>query len=128
MIKNVKNVILVSGLVLAIMFCLVSPVFATDTNNAVDLPIISNNEATTDNNEQVNNQEENNTVANNEENNTEPELNNENVNNSNTNTAANGTLPQTGVTEDSTIIFFIAICIISAIYAYKKIRDYKNIK
>ena len=40
MIKNVKNVILVSGLVLAIMFCLVSPVFATDTNNAVDLPII----------------------------------------------------------------------------------------
>ncbi len=126
MIRNVKNVILVSGLVLVIMFGLVSPVLATDTNGAVDLPIISNNEVTTGNNEQSNNQETNNTVANNEVNNTEPELNNENVNNSNT--VANGTLPQTGVTEDATIIFFIAICIISAIYAYKKIRDYKNIK
>lgn len=121
MIRNVKNVILVSGLVLVIMFGLVSPVLATDTNGAVDLPIISNNEVTTGNNEQANN-----TVANNEVNNTEPELNNENVNNSNA--VANGTLPQTGVTEDATIIFFIAICIISAIYAYKKIRDYKNIK
>lgn len=35
-------------------------------------------------------------------------------------------LPQTGVTEDITVMFFIVVCTVSAIYAYKKIRDYKN--
>lgn len=35
-------------------------------------------------------------------------------------------LPQTGVTEDITVMFFIVVCAVSAIYAYKKIRDYKN--
>lgn len=33
-------------------------------------------------------------------------------------------LPQTGVTEDITVMFFIVVCGISAVYAYKKIRDY----
>ena len=36
------------------------------------------------------------------------------------------TLPQTGVTEDIIVMFFIVVCTVSAIYAYKKIRDYKN--
>lgn len=47
-----------------------------------------------------------------------------------TNTSTNGVtgnnLPQTGVTEDITVAFFIVVCAISAIYAYKKIRDYKS--
>lgn len=34
-------------------------------------------------------------------------------------------LPQTGVTEDITVMFFIIVCVIISIYAYKKIRDYK---
>lgn len=34
-------------------------------------------------------------------------------------------LPQTGVTEDITVMFFIVVCAIVSIYAYKKIRDYK---
>lgn len=34
------------------------------------------------------------------------------------------TLPKTGVTEDITVMFFIVVCAVSAIYAYKKIRDY----
>lgn len=33
-------------------------------------------------------------------------------------------LPKTGVTEDITVMFFIVVCAVSAIYAYKKIRDY----
>ena len=43
-----------------------------------------------------------------------------------TNTSENNdeTLPETGVTEDITVMFFIVVCIISAIYAYKKIKDY----
>lgn len=45
----------------------------------------------------------------------------------NTNRAGSSgnSLPQTGVTEDITVMFFIVVCIIAAIYAYKKIRDYK---
>ena len=42
-----------------------------------------------------------------------------------TNTEAANDLPQTGVTEDITVMFFIVVCVILAIYAYKKIRDYK---
>lgn len=34
-------------------------------------------------------------------------------------------LPQTGVTEDITVMFFIIVCVISAVYAYRKIRQYK---
>ena len=36
-------------------------------------------------------------------------------------------LPQTGVTEDITVMFFIVVCGIAAIYAYKKIRDYQRL-
>lgn len=44
----------------------------------------------------------------------------------NTTTNTNGnTLPQTGVTEDITVMFFIIVCVVSAIFAYKKIRDYR---
>lgn len=35
-------------------------------------------------------------------------------------------LPQTGVTEDITVMFFIIVCVILAIYAYKKIKDYNK--
>lgn len=42
------------------------------------------------------------------------------------NTTSGNDLPQTGVTEDITVMFFIIVCVIVAIYAYKKIRDYKS--
>ena len=42
-----------------------------------------------------------------------------------TNTESANNLPQTGVTEDITVMFFIVVCVILAIYAYKKVRDYK---
>lgn len=45
------------------------------------------------------------------------------INNTTENLA--NTLPKTGVTEDITVMFFIVVCAVSAIYAYKKIRDYK---
>lgn len=40
-------------------------------------------------------------------------------------TESGNNLPQTGVTEDITVMFFIVVCLIVSIYAYKKIRDYK---
>lgn len=36
----------------------------------------------------------------------------------------NNDLPQTGVTEDITVMFFIIVCVVSALYAYSKIRKY----
>lgn len=57
--------------------------------------------------------------------------NNTNNNNSNnevyngTNTNDNSGIPYTGVND--TIIFVIIACGISAVFAYKKIKDYKNI-
>lgn len=61
---------------------------------------------------------------------------NNSVNNNNTNTNTNTAkkynttnttdLPQTGI-EDYNVGILLVICIVSAIYAYKKITDYKNI-
>ena len=35
-------------------------------------------------------------------------------------------LPQTGLTEDITIMFFIVLCVASAVFAYVKIRKYNE--
>ena len=103
--KN-KKIILVVALIIAILIAIVPVVKASDEN-----PLIITGTGN----------EENNEVAN------TPVLNNETANtNTNTNAAENK-LPQTGVVEDTTLFVFIAICIISAIYAYVKIRNYKNI-
>ena len=54
-----------------------------------------------------------------------PANTNTNTNITKTNTKTNNTnttLPQTGI--DSSIVFVIVACGISALYAYKKIRDY----
>ena len=51
--------------------------------------------------------------------------NNTNTNNINTNNNTNTNktaMPNTGV--DYSVVFIIAVCGISAVYAYKKIRDY----
>ena len=44
-----------------------------------------------------------------------------------TNTNTNTTLPKTGVTDGYVVAILVTVCAISAIYAYRKIRDY-NIK
>ena len=45
-----------------------------------------------------------------------------------TNNVINNTekLPQTGLTEDITIMFFIVLCVASAVFAYVKIRRYND--
>ena len=54
---------------------------------------------------------------------------NNTTNNTNgTNNVVNNTekLPQTGLTEDITIMFFIVLCVASAVFAYVKIRKYNE--
>ena len=48
------------------------------------------------------------------------------TNSTNRTGSAENDLPQTGVTEDITVMFFIVVCVIAAIYAYKKITDYRS--
>ena len=58
-------------------------------------------------------------------NNTNSNANNNTNNNSNANNNTNTGIPYTGV--DNSVIFVIVAFGISALIAYKKIRDYKNI-
>lgn len=110
----VVMIVFVSCLLVAMSF----EVKATSDSNPID--ISGNLDITLDENETT----------------TEPDLNttnetanveeNSQVIQPDTNTTENvtETLPKTGVTEDITVMFFIVVCVVSAIYAYKKIRDY----
>ena len=55
--------------------------------------------------------------------------NNTNTNSSsyNTNTNTNTNLPSTGIADSGATIALIVVLAISGVYAYKKLRDYKNI-
>ena len=81
--------------------------------------VMAINEDDTNNTQNATNDEK--PAANNEK----PTINDE-PNTENTNVAENK-LPQTGVAEDTTLFVFIGICLVSAIYAYTKIKNYKNI-
>lgn len=117
MLKSKKIVIIM--LILFLLVSLSTQVRAS-SDNPVDLPILSGNE--TDENAITANEIAANQIAANEA------ATNSQVIQPTTNTAgssySNNSLPQTGVTEDITVMFFIIVCVISAIYAYKKIRDY----
>lgn len=109
MTKKILSVILIISLLFVV---LQTSVFATDLDfNSIlggDIPEIGNttNETTAGTNNVTN-------IT--------------NTNNTTNNTSANETLPKTGITEDYAIIAFAVICGVSAIYAYRKVRNY-NIK
>lgn len=119
MMKN-KKFVIVFGLI--VLFLLAVVPYTEATGN--ELLVIVNNQENQQNeignnevNNEVNNQLNNevNNVVNNEQNTTNTQANNEQG------------MPQTGVAEDTTLFIFIAVCIASAIFAYTKIRNYKNI-
>ena len=93
----------------------IMPIVKASDNNPFNIL----NEDDTNNTQNATNDEK--PAANNEK----PTINDE-PNTENTNVAENK-LPQTGVTEDTTLFVFIGICLVSAIYAYTKIKNYKNI-
>lgn len=107
MMKN-KKLIVVFILIVAFLLVMVNYTKASDATD--ELPTI---------------------ITNSNNNNVQNSANNANVNKTNitpnTNSGNNGTLPQTGVQGDTTLFIFIGICIVSAIYAYVKIRKYNNV-
>lgn len=72
---------------------------------------------------EVDNDVSNNLINNSTDNNLNSNVNNTKVYNTNNNTTD---LPQTGI-EDYNIGVLLIICVASAIFAYRKINDYKNI-
>ncbi len=137
MLNSKKIVALLVIILLVIGIC--SQVKATNTNTMLDLDDIMNangiyanqvaaNETAANSlssgstaNELVANQIYANQVAANET----GSVIQPNSNRTTNSTTSENNLPQTGVTEDITVMFFIIVCVILAIYAYKKIRDYK---
>ena len=117
-----SKVILVTLIVLVSISLFSTFVNATDNNG---LNLISDPNAPANNNLVTNNSVNNNAVNN--------PVNNNAVNNSVNNTPATTTynntptnttkLPQTGI-EDYALWLIIPVCVVSALYAYKKIRDY----
>ena len=100
--------IILAVLTIMLIVSLVSPVLATSGG----LQVINENT-----------QSDNNTLSNN------TPTNNTNINTSNNNTSRynnnTNTLPKTGV-NDYSIALIIIVCLVSAVYAYKKIRDYNK--
>ena len=97
--------------IIALLLMISVNVMATDTGNVQEITIRSNNVGTTTGNNTTNN------TINNTTNNT--------TNNTNVSNYTNSTkLPQTGI--DSSVLFIMAIFAVSAVFAYKKIKDYNN--
>ena len=111
--KNKKSMLVFIAMIIFVMA--IMPIVKASDNNPFNIL----NEDDTNNTQNATNDEK--PAANNEK----PTINDE-PNTENTNVAENK-LPQTGVAEDTTLFVFIGICLVSAIYAYTKIKNYKNI-
>lgn len=111
--KNKKIMLVFIAMIILVMA--IMPIVKASDNNPFNIL----NEDDTNNTQNATNDEK--PAANNEK----PTINDE-PNTENTNVAENK-LPQTGVAEDTTLFVFIGICLVSAIYAYTKIKNYKNI-
>lgn len=118
----------ISILVISLMVMLFSTsVMAAETDNGfTDLtPRVDNNttNGTSNANSNTANTNTNNTNRNNTSNNTNR------TNNTNNSSIYNNTnsLPRTGVTDSIPVAVLLIVFAISAVYAYKKIKDYRNI-
>lgn len=112
-----KKKILVSILIFAIFACIAVKIFAAE-GDTIDIlgniPTVNNNTNTTGN-----------IISNNIINNTPTLITQNTTNKVNNNTNSNTVMPNAGL--DTSITFVIIAFGISAVYAYKKIKDY-NIK
>lgn len=100
----------------------------TGTNNAI-VDLSPNSSATTGNNSSnTNNTATLNSATSNGSNtlNTSA-ISNNSSNRNNTSNYANTSLPNTGIESAVPVVLVVVVFGISAIYAYKKIKDYKNI-
>lgn len=129
--KNSKLVKVVMGAIISlIVVAMANQVFAdnvTDLTNALGNSSSSSNSSSTNNitsNTALNNTTRNNTV-NNTVNNTIK--NNSVLTTNNTSSYNNTSLPKTGIEDHIPATILLVVFGVSAVYAYKKIQDYRNI-
>ncbi|CDE10582.1 unknown [Clostridium sp. CAG:354] len=103
----IKGILLVT--IVAILMLITNSVYAADT---IVLSPTDNNTAT-DNSAVANNSALTSTLTP-----TTP------VNNTST---LNSNLPKTGIADNTVVFIVVGVCAVAAIYAYKKVRDYKGI-
>ena len=106
----IKGILLVT--IIAILMLVTNNVYASDT-----IVLSPTNEATTDNNTTDNNVV-NNTSLTSTLTPTTP------VNNTST---LESNLPKTGIADNTIVFIVLGVCGVAAVYAYKKVRDYKGI-
>jgi len=136
---NVKKEIIICIISLVMLAITMTQTFAnntiTDANQILNLVSNKTNQLSNENasdiptgvnrNNTVNNTTKNNTTNNTTRNNTVNNTSKNNTTKNNANNSNKNELPDTGL--DTPSIAIVAICVISAIYAYKKVRDYNNI-
>ena len=89
----------------------------------------SSNKANTNSNKSNTNSSKNktNTNSNSSKNNNSNSLNTNGVRGNNVSSYNNTSLPKTGLQESLPVVLLVVVFGISAVYAYKKIKDYRNI-
>ena len=116
---KISLIVIMSIVMIAFMIGNVSAENYQDLKTAVN----GTNTATTGNNTTTNNTARNNTTS---------ALNSANATNrtnttNNTSTYNNTTLPHTGIGDSIPVAVLVVVFGVSAVYAYKKIKEYKNI-
>lgn len=123
--KKSNLIKLFSILLITVMVMMFSTNVLAADNTFNELPLTSaNNTNTNTNNTNTNTNNTNTNRTNTNTNNTN------NANRANTNNSSiynNTNLPKTGVEDSIPVAMLVVVFGISAVYAYKKIRDYKNI-
>lgn len=122
--KKTNLIKLITILLIGVMVAMFSTtVFAAD-DDGIDLT------ESLSNGNKNNNSGNTNANANANNNNANKANNNVNVNNSNTNKDSvynNNKLPKTGIGDSVPVAMLVVVFGISAVYAYKKVKDYRNI-
>lgn len=139
--KRTNLIKLVSILLIGTMVAMFSvPVFAADDdgidlteslsgNNSNRNNNSGNTNSNSNNNNNANTNNNNNNANNNNSNraNNNANANNNNANNNNNSVYNNNNLPKTGIGDSIPVAMLVVIFGISAVYAYKKVKDYRNI-
>ena len=125
-----KILILVAILLMSIVFIATHVLAADDVEENLDLTNLLGNSSNTANTSNTTNTNPGNTNSSNTANvnlNTNLSNTNSNTNNTNSSLYNNTNLPKTGLSDTLPVVVLVVVGGISAVYAYKKINDYRNI-
>ena len=118
--SKMEKLVLILLMVLTLGMLISTPVFAADSEEDEDEVL----DLSPSKNETKN---ENNTVENKDNTDNNATLNTNAVNNSVKNNTNNTALPKTGAEDSLPIIISVVVFGVSAVYAYRKIQDYRDL-